>query len=90
MHNNDRISKWETVAAEWAARARETGRSPAPRARHLRARSRRLATALAELRKRCASATDLAREIDALVIEETAADAANDSAANAAEEGRAA
>lgn len=81
----DRIEQWSTLAAEWADGARRAGRSPAPRARHLRNRSRDLAAALAELRKRHAEAEALATRIDALVIEETAADAVIETA-----EGRAA
>lgn len=84
MHINDRIEQWSALAAEWANGARRAGRSPAPRARHLRTRSRDLAAALAELRKRHAEAEALAHQIDALVIEETAADAVESAEGRAA------
>ncbi len=75
------IEHYDLLAQQWATRSRATGRSTDPRARQLRARATALATHLAELRKRLAEARELAQRIDALVTEETAEDAVEETEA---------
>lgn len=81
MHINDRGTKWDDISREWTERARQTGRSPAPRARQLRARARALCTLLARLTKARAEVRDIEHQIAALTIECSAEDAVEETEA---------
>ena len=83
MHINDRgtQSKWDDISRAWTERARQTGRSPAPRARQLRARARALCTLLARLTKARAEVRAIRLEIEALTIEGSADDAVEETEA---------
>lgn len=74
MNINEKIEAWSLIGQQWTTAATRLGRSPSPRARHLRARSLTLSTLLLAVRKRLAEAEQLATQISALVADEAIAD----------------
>lgn len=72
MYEN--LESFTLISQTWTADAARHGRSPSPRARHLRQRSLIMATLLLSLRKRLTEAEQLTSQIDKLITDEAAAD----------------